>query len=325
MAGWTELVLLYGKLVGGVGLGWGLGRGLPGPIAARLAANLGKFLYWLGIPVSCVAFVRRAELTGDLWRGAIVAWGAVALALVLATVWMWGGDRGAASGHGNGDDGGSLWRSRGSRGSFYLVAAFGNTGYLGFPVALAVVGERFFSWSLIYDLLGTTLGAYGLGSALAAKLGGQSVSVGRVLAAGLLNPTILGVGLGLASRPVGLPIAIEEALQLAAWIVIALALGLIGLRLATLPMGRSLSRALPALALKMLVVPLAIGLGLTAVGWTGPARLALVLQAAMPPAFATLVLSETYGLDRDLAAAGVAGGAIALLILLPLWLTLFAP
>ncbi|GAB4341843.1 MAG: hypothetical protein Fur0042_03580 [Cyanophyceae cyanobacterium] len=322
MAGWTDLALLYGKLVGGVGLGWGLGRGLPRPIAARLASNLGKFLYWLGIPLSCVAFVRRAELTGNLWRGAIVAWGAVALALALATVWMmWGRDR---PGSGS-NDGESLWRSRSSRGSFYLVAAFGNTGYLGFPVALAVVGERFFSWSLIYDLLGTTLGAYGLGSALAAQLGGQSVGAGRVLAAGFLNPTVLGVGVGLASRPVALPTAIEEALQLAAWIVIALALGLIGLRLATLPMGRSLTRALPALALKMLVVPLAIGLGLTALGWTGPTRLALVLQAAMPPAFATLVLSETYGLDRDLAAAGVAGGAIALLLLLPLWLALFAP
>jgi predicted permease len=320
MAEWTDLALLYGKLVGGVGLGWGLGLGLPGAIAARLGFNLGKFLYWLGIPLSCLAFVRRAELTGDLWRGAIVAWGAVALALVLATVWMWGRDRDRED-----LDGDSLWRSRGSRGSFYLVAAFGNTGYLGFPVALAVVGDRFFSWSLIYDLLGTTLGAYGLGSALAAKLGGQSVSAGRVLAAGFLNPTVLGVGVGLASRPVALPAAIEEALQLAAWVVIALALGLIGLRLAGLPMGRSLLRALPALALKMLVVPLAIGLGLTVAGWTGPARLALVLQAAMPPAFATLVLSETYGLDRDLAAAGVAGGAIALLLLLPLWLTLFAP
>jgi len=44
---------------------------------------------------------------------------------------------------------------------------------------------------------------------------------------------------------------------------------------------------------------------------------------AMPPAFATLVIAETFNLDRDLAVTALAAGAIVLLVTLPLWLWLF--
>lgn len=50
----------------------------------------------------------------------------------------------------------------------------------------------------------------------------------------------------------------------------------------------------------------------------------IVLQMAMPPAFATLVLAETFNLDRDLAVTALAVGSIVLLFTLPLWLWLFS-
>jgi predicted permease len=52
-------------------------------------------------------------------------------------------------------------------------------------------------------------------------------------------------------------------------------------------------------------------------------QLALVLQIAMPPAFATLVVSEAYDLDRELAVTAIALGSLSLLLTLPLWLLLF--
>ena len=53
------------------------------------------------------------------------------------------------------------------------------------------------------------------------------------------------------------------------------------------------------------------------------ARLALVLMSGMPTAFAGLILAEEYDLDRELTASSVALSTGALLITIPLWLTLF--
>ena len=75
----------------------------------------------------------------------------------------------------------------------------------------------------------------------------------------------------------------------------------------------------------MLAVPAAIGTLLSAIGFGGLPRLVVVLQAAMPPAFATLVLGETYNLDRQLTVTAIALGAIVLLFALPLWIGLFGP
>jgi predicted permease len=48
--------------------------------------------------------------------------------------------------------------------------------------------------------------------------------------------------------------------------------------------------------------------------------LVMVLQAGMPSAFATLVLSETYNLDRELAVTCVGVSSVLLLLTLPIWL-----
>lgn len=74
----------------------------------------------------------------------------------------------------------------------------------------------------------------------------------------------------------------------------------------------------------MLFVPLLIGFSLTQIGLTGFPRLAIVLQTAMPPAFATLVIAEAYNLDRELTVTLLALGSLLLLLFLPLWLALFA-
>jgi predicted permease len=56
---------------------------------------------------------------------------------------------------------------------------------------------------------------------------------------------------------------------------------------------------------------------------TGNAAQVMVLQMGMPPALATLVIAETFNLDRDLAVTILAMGMIVLLFTLPMWLWLF--
>jgi predicted permease len=78
-----------------------------------------------------------------------------------------------------------------------------------------------------------------------------------------------------------------------------------------------------SLAIKMLIVPLLVGWSLPLFGVTGAPAQVIVLQMAMPPAFATLVLAETFDLDRDLAVTALGLGAMILLLTLPVWLWLF--
>jgi malate permease and related proteins len=296
----TQLFDLYRPLVGWVLLGWLLGRCLP----QSAAQYLGQFLFWAGIPFSIFGFLRGADLSGQIWIAPVAAWVAVFTGAGLAWLRI-------RSCH---------W-SRPTQGSFLLASMVGNTGYLGFPVTLALVGQKFFAWALFYDLLGSTLATWGLGVVVASRFGlGQESRLQLTLTV-LKNPALWSFGLGLATRNLPLPEVLESSLHRLAWSAIALALILIGMRLSQLPSLSHLNRAVWSLAIKMLIVPFVLGiLILPLFQMTGSIQQTIVLQMAMPPAFSTLVLAEIYNLDKNLTVTAVAIGSIALLITLPLWL-----
>lgn len=203
----------------------------------------------------------------------------------------------------------------------------GNTGYLGYPVALAVVGPEYFGWAVFYDTLGSTLGAYGLGVVLAAHFSREAGTAQPIelLLALVRNPALWSFGIGLYLRRVTLPASVELGLQGVAWTVVALSLLLLGMRLSQITSWRNIRQALISLGIKMLLVPLLLGLSLSYFGVVGLPRLAIVLQMGMPPAFATLVIAEAYSLDRELTVTTLALGSALLLVLLPCWLVWFAP
>jgi predicted permease len=306
-----KLLELYIPLSGGVLLGWLLGRSLP----KKAPIYLGKFLFWVGAPIGIFGFLRRTNLSGPVWIAPIVSWTAILLGGGLAWAWLkinqhWGKlPKNVAS--------------KPNQGSFLLASMVGNTGYLGFPVTLALLGEKYFGWALFYDLLGSMIGTYSFGVALAARFGMGITSYKQVTIAVIKNPALWSLGFGLASRKVPLPDVVEQILQIIAWTVIGLSLVLIGMRLSQLTSLRGLAQITVSLCIKMLLVPLVLGIALTMVGMTGSPRLVMVLQMSMPPAFATLILAEAYNLDRELAVTGIAIGCAGLFFTLPLWLWLF--
>jgi len=303
-----ELLDRYLLLGGGVILGCILGRLLP----VAVAAFLGQFLFWIGVPLSIVAFLRVTELSGAIWLAPVMSWLAIFSGAGLAWIWLrWPFSPQQRKG------------DRPFQGAFLLSAMVGNTGYLGYPIIFSLVEERFFGWALFYDLLGTVLGSYGLGVLLAAYFGQKSLSVKQILFAVVQNPTLWALGFGLWFRQVPLPPEIDEALEAIAWTVVSLALVLIGMRLSRLQSWQSLRPAGISLSIKMLLVPLVLGGLLVGFGVSGSPLLVMVLQMAMPPAFATVVIAEAYDLDRELAVTAVAAGSTSLLVTLPVWLLLF--
>lgn len=315
------LITLYSQLGGGVLLGWILGRSLP----KTVPTFIGQFLFWIGVPLSIITFLRRTDLSGAIWIAPVVAWVAMLLGVGLAWIWVKRQTIKPLANASNHLSQASLnsW-SKPTQGSFLLSSMVGNTGYLGFPVTLTLVGEKYFGWALFYDMLGSLIGAYGLGVLLAARFGQGATNYWQLLQTILYNPALWSLGVGLGLRQIPLPEWVESSLQGCAWSVIALSLILIGMRLSQLNSWGRLKQASVSLSIKMLVVPMLLGIVLFWLGISGSPRLVIVLQMAMPPAFATLVLAEVYELDRDLAVTTLAVGSVGLLLTLPVWLFLFS-
>jgi len=304
----TNILELYVKLIGLLLVGFVLGRKLPATVPTRL----GQFLFWVGVPISIVAFLRKSDLSGQIWIAPIIA----CTATLLGAFFAWLGIRGKAY----------LTKSvpqLPTQGSYILAAMVGNTGYLGYPVILTLVGKQYFAWALFYDLLGTSLVVNVLGVALAARFSGSIQNHGNVSRAILTNPSLWSFGFGLLFRQVAIAPWAEFTLDELALTAVVLSLLLIGMRLANLTCWQNFRWASFSLGIKMLLVPLILGCILPLFGLTGAAAQVVVLQMAMPPAFATLIIAETFNLDRDLTVTTLAIGTMVLLVTLPMWLKLF--
>jgi hypothetical protein len=304
----TNILELYVKLVGLVLVGFILGRKLPAPVPTRLA----QFLFWVGVPIGIVAFLRKADLSGQIWIAPAIAY----LAILLGAFLAWLGIKGQAYFT-------NTIPQQPTQGSFILASMVGNTGYLGYPITLAMVGQKYFAWALFYDMLGSLFGAYAFGVAIAVRFGGGVQNYWQITKAIVINPALWSFGFGLLFRQVTIPASVEFFLDKFAWSTVALSLMLIGMRLSNLNSWRSLPQAGMSLGIKMLLVPLILGSILPFFGLTGATAQVMVLQMGMPPAFATLVIAETFNLDRDLAVTALAAGSMVLLITLPIWLWLF--
>jgi predicted permease len=285
-----------------------VGRKLP----AIFPHHLGQFLFWVGVPISIVAFLRQTDLSGQIWIAPVIAH----LAILLGAFLAWLSIKGQAYFT-------NSLPTPATQGSLILGAMVGNTGYMGFPITLAMVGKEYFAWALFYDLLGSLFGAYGLGVLLAAHFGNTVQNHGQMAKAILINPALWSFGFGLLFHQVTIPSVMEFCLDKLAWGTVALSLILIGMRLSRLNSWHKLKPASVSLVIKMLLVPLILGSSLQLFGVTGEAAQVIVLQMSMPPAFATLVIAETFNLDRDLAVTTLAMGTVVLLFTLPVWLWLF--
>ncbi|MEN9211517.1 MAG: AEC family transporter [Thermostichus sp. DG_1_6_bins_120] len=306
----TTLFQVYSPLLGWTILGFFLQKGLPTRWNRWVGPHpLGRFMFWVGVPLSILGFMQGVDLSGQIWVAPLICWLSVGLGFTMTSAWLWWQSKGRWSGA--------------QRGSFHLAATLGNTGYLGYPICLAVAGSTYFGWALFYDLLGTLFMAYGFGVWVASRYGKAYIQAWQVGIHILRTPALWSFGMGLWLTREPLPAWLAQPLTAFAWAMIPLSLMVLGMRLAQVKRWGSFRPAAVALFIKLLLLPLLVGIGLTLTPYPPLVKLVLVLQSGMPPAIATLVLAEEYDLDREITVTALAVGYLAALLTLPLWLKLW--
>jgi hypothetical protein len=186
-----------------------------------------------------------------------------------------------------------------------------NTGYLGYPLTVALLGRDQLSTAVLYDVLVTgpclLLGAFAVGAAFGTKAGEGPRE--RIHAFFTRNPPLYAAIAGLLAPAALAPSAAVDASQ--ALIVAILPLGFfaVGATLAEnaehgeLPMPPPLTRPVAVATVSRLAVAPLLLMALAAPLIELPA--AYRLLSAMPSGINTMVVAHAYGLDMEITAEAV--------------------
>jgi predicted permease len=191
-----------------------------------------------------------------------------------------------------------------------------NTGYLGYPMTVALLGRHQLSTAVLYDVLVTgpclLLGAFAVGAAFGTKAGENPRQ--RLRAFFTRNPALYAAILGLLAPRALAPTALVDASQ--ALIVAILPIGFfaVGATLAEnaehgeLPMPPPITRPVVLTVLTRLAVVPGLLMLLAAPLIHLPA--AYRLLSAMPTGLNSLVVAHAYGLDMEITAEAVTWSTI---------------
>ncbi len=318
VTGLTEIVL---TLLGLVAVGWLLKR--FGVLSAEDSRPIHAVIVYAGLPALVFRSVHGAELSTELALVAAVAWVVFALSALLA----WGATR-------------ALRLPPRVAGGFIIAAALGNTGYIGYPVAQALLGDAGLVRAIFYDVFGTVGALLFVGLVIAQHYGriGESGSeaggapalepvasrvsrhAGRVnpLREALTFPAVIALGVAVLTRPLPVPEVVSSGIDALAMLVVPLIMLSVGL---TLEVRRMAHRpiALGMLAvIRLLVAPL-VAIVVGSLLLDDPAALRLVvLEAGMPAMMLSIVVGARFGLDREFLTSAVVLTTVASVATIPL-------
>jgi predicted permease len=186
-----------------------------------------------------------------------------------------------------------------------------NTGYLGYPLAVALLGREELSTAVLYDVLVTgpclLLGAFAVGAAFGTKAGETPRQ--RVGAFFTRNPPLYAAIAGILAPGALAPQALVDASQVLLVAILPIGFFAVGATLAEnaehgeLPMPPPLTRPVVVAVVTRLAVVPALLMLLAAPLIDLPA--AYRLLSAMPSGLNSLVIAHAYGLDMEITAEAV--------------------
>jgi predicted permease len=210
-----------------------------------------------------------------------------------------------------------------------VAGGFGNVGYMGPGLALAVLGPEaaapvalVFCFDALLFFLVVPLTMAFVRAPDSANIGRAVVGVARGV---LLNPLLIAAALGTVAAAVRFepPVAIDRLLQFLYTSAAPCALFALGVTVALRPVGSVLPDVPVLAAIKLVLHPAIVLVLLVALGpfdpvWTATA----VLMAALPPALTAYVFARQYGIWIEQASTAVLLGTLlsAPTLLAVMWL-----
>ncbi len=199
------------------------------------------------------------------------------------------------------------------------MSAFGNVGFMGYPLLLALYGDEGFFYAVMYGLVHDLL-FWSLGLLVIAKSGGGSPK-GAVKK--LLNPVTLSYPAALLMLAFGLrfPDVLQSTLSTIGNMTTPLAMLFVGMSLATInPRGILKQKSIYTIViLKMLLLPTAFAFLLKWIGISGAVLGVIILQTAIPAQSSLGVVAEEHAAKAaEYATQGIFITTILSLVTLPI-------
>ena len=299
-----EIILLFAELIPCLLIGYLLGR-----FKENLSLKISRPLISYGIPISLTGILLKSGLKLPLIESAALALVAIGILMTILNRLP------------------SLKNLVPNR-TLQLGSAFGNTGYFGIPVSLALLPDHALIYSIGFDI-GATLVIWSLGPILL-TVPSKVLSSNRYwknFINGLFSsPAVKGLIGALIIHSSPWDEQITDLLWIPSRVVIVLALVIVGMRLSWLRKA-NLSRIKiqiisikNALIMKLVGLPVIMLIISSAIRLPSVMREALVLQAAAPTAISILLISQAASRDEKEATSLVVFSTIIALISIPAWL-----
>ncbi|MHB9037355.1 MAG: AEC family transporter [Armatimonadota bacterium] len=200
---------------------------------------------------------------------------------------------------------------RPTTGALMLVAAFGNTGFLGYPiVSAAFTGKFAMPAAVMVDQFGMQLPIGTIGIAVAACFAGSGFRWNSLLAF-LKTPMFPTTLLALLLRNAYVPPLILSSLSYLGAATIPLAMISVGLGMSTGSIKKYPAPLVVAMILKLAVQPVLAVLGMRLAGIHGTVADIGIVLAATPSAVLCAVFTAQYGANPAFAATAVAASTLA--------------
>ncbi len=206
------------------------------------------------------------------------------------------------------------------KGVLVLAAAFGNVTYLGLPVLTGVYGYEAAKYALFFDLLATTPLLWLVGASLASRYGeGRGFSLGESLKTICSLPPLWGIFAGILLRLTHIPVPgfVMKTLGMLGGLVVPLMIFTIGLAL-SFPKVRHAYAIIPAVVIKIVLVPLLSYTAAAMLGLRGTALASCLVEGAMPTMVLSLLIASRFKLDESLAAFVIVVTTVISFVTLPL-------
>jgi predicted permease len=299
-----EIILLLSELIPCLLIGYLLGR-----FKENLSLTISRPLISYGIPISLMGILLKSGLELPLIESAAVALVAIGFLMTilnrLPSV-------------------NNLIQNR----TLQLGSAFGNTGYFGIPVSLALLPDHALIYSIGFDL-GATLVIWSLGPILLtdpSKVLSSNRYWKNFIKGIFSSPAVKGLIGALIIHSSPWDEQITDLLWIPSRVVIVLALVIVGMRLSWLRKANlsriknQITSIKNALIMKLVGLPVIMLIISSAIRLPSVMREALVLQAAAPTAISILLISQAASRDEKEATSLVVFSTITALISIPAWL-----